>query len=105
MHTVEDYVARAPPQQEHPLGSQTARALLRSGRYQPSIGLFPGRHFRKRKGDGCFHLRLHDGQAWLHWDAWDPRRFPIAHVLETPALRGGSLALIGLGIFFWSQRD
>lgn len=68
---------------ERPISRRRASALLRSGRFRPATGMYPGRHFRSRDGDGCLHLRVLDnGRAYLHRDRWDPGVHPIRHVLE-----------------------
>lgn len=63
--------------------------LLGSLEYEPARGLYRGAHFRKTRGVGCYHLRVHGPRAWLHWDRWDPRRFPACHLLEVPELTVG----------------
>lgn len=65
--------------------------LLALGEYERSRGLYPGRHFRRARGQGCYHLRVRpDGSAaWLHIDRWDPRRYPVRHFLEVRELALG----------------
>jgi hypothetical protein len=63
-----------------------AQAMIAYGGYAPSFGLLIGQHFRKGLGQGCLHLRVFNGRAWLHWDRYDPRRFPLKHFFESPAL-------------------
>lgn len=72
-----------------------AENLLASGEYAQSFGLRGGHHFRKNRGDGCYHLRVDGQRALLHWDAWDPRRFPVQHFFETPEL-WGTTAVVGV---------
>lgn len=50
--------------------------------YERSAGLFPGRHYRRKYGDGCFHARVYRDVVYLHFDNWDPARFPVRHWLE-----------------------
>ena len=93
-YQVEQLVQRHPPQHEVQISEHEARHMIRSGQYQRSEGLFQGRHFRRAHGQRCFHLRVHEGCAFLHWDRWDPRRYPLQHTLETPLLWGPLLALL-----------
>ena len=80
------------------LTNAEAMALVNSGEYQPSFGLQQGRHFRKVRGNGCYHLRVDGHLATFHWDEWDPRRFPIEHFFETPALWGTTAAFATLAL-------
>jgi hypothetical protein len=82
----ERQVGRLPRQVDIDVLPDTALNLIQSGEYELSTGLLPGVHYRKERGNGCYHLRLADSRAFMHWDAWDPRRFPIAHFFETPKL-------------------
>ncbi len=82
----EAHVASLANQVDAELSVAAASSLLWSGGYARSYGLFPGIHYRKEWGTGCFHLRFNDGRAWLHWDRWDPRRYPIEHFFESPTL-------------------
>ncbi len=74
-----------------------AHALLQAGGYQAASGLGSGRHYRKARHQGCYHLRIDGQRAYLHWDEWDPRRFPVEHFFETPTLWGSVLLALGLG--------
>ncbi len=88
-----------PAQIDIALTDEELQALLDSGDYEPTPwGLVPGQHFRKARGKGCYHLRISwlDGRGYLHWDRWDPRRYPVEHFFETPTLWGGTLAVLGL---------
>ena len=76
-------------------------ALLSSGDYQSSRGMWRGRHYRRARGTGCYHLRvLPDGsRAWLHRDRWDPRRYPLRHAIEVREIRFGvPLGTVALGV-------
>lgn len=98
--SAEDRVGRLQPQVDLRVSSGEIEALLLSGEYLESVGLYAGRHFRKERGKGCYHLRVTNGQGFLHWDRWDPRRFPLQHLLETPELlvSTGILALVAFGL-------
>ncbi len=91
MKTAEDLeteVGRLPAGVPVPLTPEEARALLDCGRYRAHGGLGRGLHFRARKGEGCYHLIIRRGRpAELHWDQWDPRRYPLRHLLEVPKLK------------------
>lgn len=67
---------------ERRLRPAAARALLRSGGWQASTGLYPGTHWRKPDGQGCLHLRRHAGAYYLHRDEADPDRRPLHHAAE-----------------------
>jgi hypothetical protein len=84
--SVERQIDQVPPRCSRRLAPEAARVLLDSGEYDESVGLAPGRHFRKARGVGCYHLRIHEGRADLHWDEWDPRRYPVQHFFEVPEL-------------------
>lgn len=93
------------PQHEIALSMSETAELLGTGAYQPDRGLYRGRHWRRGHGSGCWHLRMHRGRCWVHWDRWDPRRHPYRHTWETPELAYGLPsatavlgALVGLGI-------
>ena len=86
-------------QTEVRLSLADAEALRRTGGYQKSFGLkFWGRHYRKRRGDGCYHLMLFDHHATLHWDRSDPRRHPLDHFAETPVLWVPTVAVAGIAM-------
>lgn len=68
------------------ISMNTARALIRDPAYEESFGLLPGKHYRKERGLGCYHLRVRRDRAWLHRDGRDPRRDPLGHFIETPGL-------------------
>jgi len=57
---------------------------LTLGGYELHRGLRPkSKHWRKPKEKGCFHITVHEnGSARIHWDAWDPRRYPARHACE-----------------------
>ncbi|ATB33223.1 hypothetical protein [Melittangium boletus] len=82
-----------------------ARWLLAGGQYEAHVGLGAGRHYRKPRRDGCYHLRVNGQRAFLHWDEWDPRRHPIEHFFETPALWGSALVLAVGALFIATQDD
>lgn len=86
MTQAEARAAAAGDQVEVPVALEELAELLGSGRYERDRGLYRGKHWRADRGQGCWHLRLHRGQAWLHVDRWDPRRYPGRHTLETPEL-------------------
>lgn len=77
-----------------------AQELLQRGSYLEASGLGSGRHYRKQRQHGCYHLRIDGQRAYLHWDEWDPRRFPVEHFFETPALWGSALLTLGIGVVF-----
>lgn len=97
-HPAELAVDELVAQVEVAIPLEVARELVELGGYAPARGMFRGRHWRRERGTGCYHLRVHDGSAWLHWDAFDPRRYPIRHALETPEIAvGAPLAAGALG--------
>lgn len=57
---------------------------LQLGGYELHKGLRPNsKHWRKPKCRGCYHITVHrSGPSRIHWDAWDPRRYPVMHSLE-----------------------
>lgn len=65
-----------------PLQAAEAIAADPTYRFRPSTGLLPGRHWRRTSREGCIHLRINGGKAWMHRDYWDPGRFPVEHVVE-----------------------
>jgi len=91
-------VDRQASQVDVPIDLDVAGELLDDDVYEDAVGLFPGQHFRKDRGDGCYHLRIHRNRAWLHRDRWDPRRYPVEHFFETPALWGTMAAIATLAI-------
>ena len=99
----EERALSAGAQVEVPLEREEAARLLASGRYTPDRGLYRGAHWRAVVGHGCFHLRIRDGLAWLHWDRWDPRRYPVRHTVETPELAVGSSSVM-LGVLIAGLR-
>lgn len=107
-HPTEQSVGHLPARQEASIPLSAARALLRSGWYDPHFGMLPGRHYRRRVGDGCLHLRVSGRQATLHWDEWDPRRYPVRHWFEVPILAGATVLLgvvaIGAAVSSATQR-
>lgn len=86
VRAAEAEVDRLASQVDVELTRHAAYALVRDPAYEESYGLLPGRHYRKRRGEGCYHLRVRGNLAWLHWDGQDPRRFPVGHFFETPML-------------------
>lgn len=92
---LEHLVAGLPSQKEVEIAPYEASEMMSSGLYTNDIGLFEGQHFRRADGNGCFHMRIHNGRFFLHRDSWDPRRFPVAHFFETPGLWGSALAILG----------
>lgn len=96
-------VARLRNQVDIEIAMTEAQHLVCYGGYEPATGLYPGEHWRRGEGEACFHLRVHGSRAWLHWDRWDPRRYPVQHFFETPALwlpsaavAAGALLVAGL---------
>ena len=87
-HSAEQEADRRANPDEVRISVADAYVLLDDAGYQQARGLLPGWHFRKERGEGCYHLRVHGHHAWLHWDRWDPRRHTIQHFFETPALWG-----------------
>ncbi len=105
-------VDRLPAQTEMQIPMHVADALLDGGGYEAvSLGLKEGKHYRKQRASGCYHLRIEGGRAFLHWDQWDPRRHPLRHTAETPELRAvvalglTALALKGLVSAVWGRRE
>lgn len=98
-HRLEHRVDTLKRQVELPISLNEAHELLRTGGYHKDIGWYRGEHYRKVRGRGCYHLRIHDGRAWLHWDGRDPRRDLIGHIAETPQLKAAvGLTILGIGI-------
>jgi len=95
---LERQVDALPNQMNRALTGAEAVLLIQAGGYQRAFGLLGGDHFRKRRGNGCYHLRVVGPRAFLHWDRWDPRRFPVEHFFETPAL-WRTAAAIGIAVF------
>lgn len=93
MRNPEWEVDRLDNQQDIELTTYEANTLLRGGGYVEAFGLYLGRHYRRQRGEGCYHLRIDGNRAWLHWDRWDPRRFSLEHFFETPMLWGPAAAL------------
>lgn len=73
-----------PPLKNKLLDHQPEEKHLELNGYQPHAGLRPrSKHWRKPKDKGCFHITLHqNGKCRMHWDAWDPRRYPVRHFCE-----------------------
>jgi len=67
-----------------PIPSERAIVLLAAGGWSRSIGISPGKHWRKSvDGYGSLHLRYDAwGIWWLHRDDFDPSRFPLEHACE-----------------------
>lgn len=82
-HAAEQRVDQLDAQVELELDLVEAAELLEQGGYRPARGMYRGTHWRRERGVGCYHLRIHRERAWLHWDAWDPRRFVLPHLVET----------------------
>lgn len=82
----EQYADAQPSQTEVRISLMAAASMVEYGGYEAAAGLLPGNHYRKARGEGCYHLRVTDQGAFLHWDQWDPRRSPVRHFLESPAL-------------------
>lgn len=93
VRTEESAVDALPSQVERPLRLTDALTLRGSVGYKAANGLYGGTHYRKERGNGCYHLRIHGKRAWLHWDRWDPGRLPLAHFAETPELVWGAVAV------------
>jgi len=94
IQAIEEVVARMPARTERALDSYQTQELLRWGGYHRSYGLGVGEHFRKQKGQGCFHLRVVNGRGALHWDERDPERDPVGHFFEAPQLWGTAFAAV-----------
>ena len=75
-----------PSQTEVRISLGAAAGMVAYGGYEAAVGLLPGGHYRKARGEGCYHLRVTSEAAFLHWDQWDPRRSPVRHFFESPAL-------------------
>ncbi len=82
----EQYADAQPSQTEVRISREAAASMVEYGGYEAAVGLLPGDHYRKARGEGCYHLRVTDEAAFLHWDHWDPRRSPVLHFFESPAL-------------------
>jgi hypothetical protein len=95
---IERDVGRMPRRKCRPLTERQLRALLTGDGYRSARGLLSGVHFRKKRGRGCYHVRIHATGAEIHRDAWDPRRYPMLHLFETPQLwiPGVVLAVLAL---------
>lgn len=79
----EKVLGAMPPGTPIPIPIEEARELVRSGRYRPHGGLGRAWHWRAPRGKGCYHLRIFGNKtADLHWDQWDPIRYPVRHALE-----------------------
>lgn len=94
-HPAEQRVDGLGNQVELSIGANAGLELQADGGYERSWGLLPGSHYRKVRGRGCYHLRVSEHRAWLHWDRWDPRRYPLEHFAETPALWAPTAMLVG----------
>lgn len=100
---------------EMQLSTEDLFELVTSGRYAKSIGMKRGEHFRADRGIGCYHLRVGEETAYLHWDGYDPRRAPVRHVMETPLLLVGAVAAasvvaavtaaLGAAIYFGKEKS
>jgi len=86
LHPVERAVTKLPKHRELKIAGAEGKILLESGFYQRDIGLKQGKHYRRKFGRGNFHLRITKDGVFLHWDKWDPRRYPVQHFLEVPGL-------------------
>jgi len=82
----EQYADAQASQTEVRISLEAVASMVEYGGYEPAVGLLPGNHYRKPRGEGCYHLRVTDEAAFLHWDQWDPRRSPVRHFFESPAL-------------------
>ena len=105
VRTAEAEVDRLASQVDVELTRSAARALVRDRAYEESYGLLLGRHYRKRRGEGCYHLRVRGDRAWLHWDGQDPRRFPVGHFFETPVLWVPSAVAIAVAAVVVIQKE
>lgn len=109
LHPVETQVAKLSKHEELKITGAALKILLDSGFYKRAIGLNPGIHYRKEWNKGNFHLRVTKDGAYLHWDKWDPRRYPIRHILEVPELwkplAKGTLTGAALGALTARQRN
>ena len=92
-NSAEQVVDQRTNQDEVSISMADAYDLMDDPDYEEARGILPGWHFRKERGEGCYHLRVRGDSAWLHWDRWDPRRYPIQHFFETPALWGTTAAV------------
>lgn len=92
----EQYADAQPSQTEVRISLEVAASMVGYGGYQPAVGLLAGEHYRKARGEGCYHLRVTGEAAFLHWDQWDPRRSPVRHFFESPALVLPALAVVVL---------
>ncbi len=101
----ERQVDALPSQTNVRLSYEAAASLVQSGSYERATGLMAGVHYRKARGNGCYHLRIHEGSAYLHWEKWDPRRFPVRHFLESPALALPALGLVALVLLGRASKD
>jgi len=83
LESLEKEIGELPPLLNKLIKKPTSEDLQFHG-YAPHRGLrFNSEHWRKIKKTGCFHITLHkNGKCRMHWDAWDPRRYPIRHCLE-----------------------
>jgi hypothetical protein len=80
---IQSRLDRMPPNKSITLNPSDTQVLLADTYYRKSSGLGPGTHYRKRRGEGCFHLRVQeDGSSFLHWDRWDPDLHPVKHFFE-----------------------
>jgi len=94
------------PQVDVQIEQLQARALLAGGLYELSFGLADGRHFRRERGEGCYHLRIaSDGRCFLHRDEQDPRRHPVGHFFETPALCGAAAVIGFVALVYGASRS
>jgi hypothetical protein len=73
-----------PPLKNLLLDFKPEKRWLENCGYEPHFGLRPkSEHWRKSLEEGCFHITLHrKGKCRMHWDAWDPRKYPLKHFLE-----------------------
>lgn len=96
--------AKRTPQKEIPIPAEWGGIDLEG--YEPHRGMFPGKHWRKAEGMGCYHYREHENKRWVHYDRFDPRRHPYLHVAETPELRVIFLSAgLGAGMLFAVLRE
>ncbi|MBM7112467.1 hypothetical protein [Archangium primigenium] len=102
--SAEQRVSMLARQEELEISLTEAHWLLEDDRYQVHFGIGSGRHYRKPRSNGCYHLRIDGTRAFIHWDEWDPRRHPIEHFFETPVLWGSALA-IAVGTWLLSSND
>jgi len=80
----EDITRNLPPLKNFILDFIPEDEHLELGGYEPAAGLRRrSKHWRKSKDRGCFHITIKkNGNARIHWDAWDPRRHPLRHFCE-----------------------